>query len=179
MKTKIRPIMIVLFVIVFCLVGCASSDNKTENKSEIETASIQKSTNPPTQTVIQTDNEKENNAMIKITVGNNTINAKLENNETVTELISILENGPVTMSAENYGGFEKVCDLGQSLSSNDEQMTAKSGDIMLYNSKNIVIFYGENSWAYTKLGTVIDEDLDKLSDILSGNESKITIELLK
>ena len=63
------------------------------------------------------------------------------------------ENGPLTLSLHEYGGFEKVGPLGQSLPTEDRQITTRSGDIVLYQGNQLVLFYGSNSWSYTKLST--------------------------
>lgn len=115
--------------------------------------------------------------MIQLTVGENTILAELTGSRAAKELTALLGNGPITMSASNYGGFEKVCALGTRLTANDAQTTTVIGDIMLYSGNQIVIFYGSNSWAYTPLGKVIEADIPHLRDILCGSETEVTIEL--
>ncbi len=57
-----------------------------------------------------------------------------------------------------YGGFEQVGEIGTSLPRNDVQTTTSAGDIVLYSGNQIVIFYGNNSWAYTRLGHITDHD---------------------
>lgn len=112
---------------------------------------------------------------ICIKVGESTLAAVLENNESAEALKELLADGELTISASNYGGFEKVCDLGTELPRNDSQITTHAGDICLYNGKQIVIFYGSNSWAYTKIGRISDTDGSELEKILSGEETEITI----
>ena len=48
---------------------------------------------------------------------------------------------------------------------------------MLYQGSNIVIFYGSNSWAYTRLAKVVDEDIPVLNDVLNGSETEVILEL--
>lgn len=120
---------------------------------------------------------QEMNNMIQLTAGENTILAELADNEAARQLASLLQKGSVTMSASNYGGFEKVCALGTRLPSDDVQTTTQPGDIMLYSSDQIVIFYGSNSWAYTRLAKVADADIPRLKAILSGSETQATIAL--
>lgn len=115
--------------------------------------------------------------MIQLTIGENTILAVLADNQAARELAELLKSGPITMSAYNYGGFEKVCSLGTRLTVNDVQTTTQAGDIMLYSSDQIVIFYGSNSWAYTSLARVRQEDIPHLQAILSGAEDMVTIAL--
>ncbi|MCM1253217.1 MAG: cyclophilin-like fold protein [Clostridium sp.] len=120
------------------------------------------------------DNVVETNEMY-IKVGETTLTAVLENNESVEALMELLKDGELSMSASNYGGFEKVCSLGTTLPRNDHQTTTHAGDICLYNGNQIVIFYGSNSWAYTRIGKVSDMDEAELAKILSGEETEVVL----
>lgn len=134
----------------------------------------------PTETELPSaaaEEEEEVTDMIKLTIGDNVIYASLADTTAADELAELLQNGPVSMSASNYGGFEKVCALGSRLSTSDVQTTTAAGDIMLYSGRNIVIFYGSNSWAYTRLGKVHEEYIPSLRAILSGSEDEVIIEL--
>lgn len=121
--------------------------------------------------------EQEMLHMIKLTIGEHTIHARLADNAAAKELAQLLESGSIEMPASNYGGFEKVCSLGTRLTASDVQTTTQAGDIMLYSSNQIVIFYGSNSWAYTRLAKVVDEDIPQLQALLSGDEDSVTIAL--
>ena len=50
-----------------------------------------------------------------------------------------------------YGGNEQVGSLGRAYTRNDRQ-TTHNGDIVLYSGNQIVVFYGSNTWSYTRLG---------------------------
>ena len=84
-----------------------------------------------------------------------------EDNTSVNELKEIL---PLKVNMSMYGGFEQVGSIGQSISRDDKQITTEFGDIVLYSGNQIVVFYGSNSWAYTKLGHIglSEEELTKL-----------------
>ncbi|MCM1048870.1 MAG: cyclophilin-like fold protein [Clostridiales bacterium] len=114
---------------------------------------------------------------IYIKVGENILTATLEDNESTEALKELLADSPLTITASNYGGFEKVCSLGTELPRNDSQITTSARDICLYNGNQIVIFYGSNSWAYTRLGKISDIDNSELEKILSGKETEITLSL--
>ena len=120
--------------------------------------------------------EEINKMQIQIQIGDTIMVAELENNDAADELIELLEAGEISMSASNYGGFEKVCSIGQSISRNDEQITTEPGDIMLYNGNQLVIFYDSNSWSYTPIGH-IDASAEELEEFLSGNEDEVIIRL--
>ena len=76
-----------------------------------------------------------------------------------------------------YGGFEQVGSLGMNLPRDDEQTTTQAGDIVLYSGNQIVVFYGSNSWAYTRLGKITDKSAKELKDLLGSKDVIITLEL--
>ena len=98
-----------------------------------------------------------------------------EDNETVSELLTAVQNGAIEVSASRYGGFEQVGSLPQSFSRSDAQMTTQPGDIVLYSGNQLVIFFGSNSWSYTRLGHVNGMSSEELSDLL--NKDVVIIEL--
>lgn len=114
---------------------------------------------------------------INITIDGRTMAATLADNEATKALAEKLAEGPVTISMSNYGGFEKVGALPWSLPASDTRITTKPGDIMLYTSNNIVIFYGENTWAYTPLGTLDTSDPNEIRDFVGNGDKQVTISL--
>ncbi len=97
-----------------------------------------------------------------------------ENNKATQALRNLLLEGEITVTASEYGGFEQVGSLPRSLPDEDRHLSASCGDIMLYNNKYIVLFYGSNNWSYTKLGH-IDMSISEIRRIL--DKSGITIRL--
>lgn len=114
---------------------------------------------------------------IYITINGITKTATLENNSSVKALLEKLKAGDITISARDYGGFEKVGDLGFSLPSNDKQMTSQSGDIFLYASSSLVFFYGNNSWSYTKIATFDGMTKSEVKEFLQGGKGNVEIVL--
>lgn len=108
----------------------------------------------------QTQNEAnkgENTKMqMNVQIGSRTFTATLENNTAVDALVEMMKNGPVVIQMSDYSGFEKVGSLQTSFPSSNSQINAQPGDIMLYNENQIVIFYGSNTWSYTKIGRIND-----------------------
>lgn len=91
-----------------------------------------------------------------LTVEGVTFPATFADNQGAEALADLLTDGPLTLSLEDYGGFEKVDSLGQSLPTSNTHITTQSGDIVLYQGNQIVLFYGSNAWSYTRLGQVTD-----------------------
>ncbi|MCD8196211.1 MAG: hypothetical protein LUE24_03455 [Lachnospiraceae bacterium] len=112
---------------------------------------------------------------MNVQIGSSTFIATLESNEAVDALVGMMESGPVTISMSDYSGFEKVGALGTSLPTSDYQTTTQAGDIVLYNGDQIVIFYGSNSWNYTRLGKI--DDLTGWEDALGTGNVEATFSL--
>ena len=112
---------------------------------------------------------------LKITFGDYELLATFEDNPSAEAFRELLSQGPVTVQMSDYGGFEKVGALPQALPRSDVQTTAQPGDVMLYQGDSIVLFYGSNSWAYTKLGRITDTA--GLEEALSGDETSLTLSL--
>ena len=121
--------------------------------------------------------EEEKIEMIKIKVNNNVLEVKLEDNEATKSLVKKLKNGNITVNANEYGGFEKVGDLGFSLPRNDKNITTSAGDIVLYQGNQISLFYNSNSWSYTKLGKVQNVSAKDLKNILGSGDVSLVLSL--
>ncbi|MBD5483697.1 MAG: hypothetical protein HDR15_14465 [Lachnospiraceae bacterium] len=100
-----------------------------------------------------------------------------EENESVVALTEILLEQPLSIQMSMYGGFEQVGPFGTSLPRNDKQTTTQAGDIVLYSGNQIVVFYGSNSWAYTRLGKITDKSEMELEELLGNGDVTITLEL--
>ena len=93
----------------------------------------------------------------------------------MTALKELAAEAPITIQMSMYGGFEQVGPIGTNLPRNDVQTTTEAGDIVLYSGNQIVVFYGSNSWAYTRLGHITDQDAAGMTALL-GNEA-VTLEI--
>lgn len=114
---------------------------------------------------------------IKVTINGVTKTAILEENAATKALAEKLQKGNITYNAHDYGGFEKVGDLGFNLPTEDRQMTSQSGDIFLYVGSSLVIFYGENSWSYTKIGTLEGMTKSEVKEFLRGGMGNVSVTL--
>ena len=114
---------------------------------------------------------------IKIIVSGKTLSVKIEDNEATKALVAALSEASITYEANDYGGFEKVGLLGRTLSTSDTQITTQAGDVILYSGNQIVLFYGSNTWSYTRLGKMQYESLDELKSFLKAGEGNISVTL--
>lgn len=101
--------------------------------------------------------------------------ATLEDNESVNEFVEILKESPIEVNMSDYAGFEKVGSLGATLTSNDTRITTNEGDIVLYMSNQVVIFYGSNTWEYTKLAHV--DDLGNWKEALGAGDVTVRLSI--
>ena len=76
----------------------------------------------------------------------------------------------------NVQQYEQVGPLDKTYPSNDVQTTTNNGDIVLYRSDQIVLFYGSNSWAYTRLGKM-DLSENEVINLLSNGDVSIRLTL--
>ena len=93
---------------------------------------------------------------MKITVGDYELLATFEDNPSARAFQELLAQGPLTVSMEDYGGFEKVGPLGTTLTRSDTSITTEPGDVILYQGNQITIYYGTNSWTFTRLAKIDD-----------------------
>ena len=112
---------------------------------------------------------------MRVSIGGTEVDVAWEDNLAVADLRALAEEGPVTVELTMYGGFEQVGPLGASLTASDVQMTTEPGDIVLYAGNQISVFYGPNSWAYTKLGHITDRTAGEMADLLGNGDTSITI----
>lgn len=118
------------------------------------------------------DDNTMNTNLILLTVDGRSFTATLVENTATTALKQRLAQGPLTLRMDDYGGMEKVGSLGFTLPRNDVSTTTSPGDIVLYQGSSLVIFYGSNSWSYTRLGRIDGEtSRERVLDLLGGTGS--------
>ena len=117
---------------------------------------------------------KEVQTQMKMRIGDTPVKVAWESNESVEALKELAQSG-LTIQMSMYGGFDQVGSIGQRLPSHDVQTNTSSGDIVLYSSSQLVVFYGSNSWAYTRLGRITDQSAEEMRELLSRGDVTITI----
>ena len=116
--------------------------------------------------------DMEPTAVLVVSSGNRTFSISLENNSSADAFYEKLKTGNVKLEMKDYGNFEKVGDLPWSLPTNDTSITTKPGDLILYQGNKITIYYDENTWDFTKLGT-LDASEEDIREVFGGEESII------
>ena len=136
-------------------------------------------TEPPTQSeeLIITEIVPEEESALKMEIAGTSVTVDWEENDSVDALKELCRNGGLTIQMSMYGGFEQVGSIGTSLPRNDVQTTTYSGDIVLYSGNQIVVFYGSNSWSYTKLGHITDSSGHTMEELLGNGDISIKINL--
>lgn len=190
---KIISFIMAVFTALYMFVSCGkipgTGDRETTTAPEItvtEPAGEPESVTKPEETVSQTEpnppsqGEEESsseehavNKTLTLMISGREMPVTWEDNESVLALSYLSADG-LTVSMSGYGGFEQVGYLGASLPRNDKQTSTSYGDIVLYQGNQIVIFYGSNSWSYTRLGH-INLSQSEMTQLLSDSDVEIYI----
>lgn len=141
----------------------------TEAETTVTETSIQETTEAETVTETVTEAVKT----MKMKIGKREVDVTWENNRSVEELKKFASSG-LTIKMSKYGGFEQVGSIGHNITSNDKQTKTAPGDIVLYSGNQLVVFYGSNSWAYTRLGK-INLSKSELKELLGKGDVTVTL----
>jgi hypothetical protein len=121
----------------------------------------------------------ENRQLMKdtiiIQVGTTSFKATLETNAAATSLKAML---PMTLEMKDLNSNEKFSDLSRSLPTNTfNPGTIHTGDLLLWGSDTLVLFYKtfSTAYSYTKLGKI--ENPNGLAQALGSGTVKVTIKL--
>ena len=189
---KIIAAALVVITLLICFSACGSGNTElitdtnsqtevTSQKSDEQTTAettVPPAESKPEETQSEKSKETEEDPAVKtltMKIGGTTVAVDWEENESVAALAELVKDQPLTIQMSMYGGFEQVGSLGTGLPRNDAQTTTQTGDIVLYSGNQIVVFYGTNFWAYTRLGHITDKTAAQMNDLLGNGD--VTIEL--
>ena len=159
----------VVTMLFACLCACGHS---------AEAPSEGSMTAPETITsVTASENAKKDGETMIMKIGETPVSVTWEENASVQELTELAKEG-LSISMSKYGGFEQVGAIGRNISREDRRITTAPGDIVLYSGNQLVVFYGSNTWEYTRLGK-IELSEKELKDLLGNSDVTITIETEK
>ena len=147
---KLKKMAVLLCVVMLCLAGLSAIAENT--------------------TTEEGDND------MQMMIGETPVTVAWEDNASVEALKTLAVEG-LTIEMSMYGGFEQVGSIGQSLPRDDRQTTTTSGDIVLYSGNQLVVFYGSNSWAYTRLGHITDQTPEQMKALLGSGDVTITLSM--
>jgi len=150
----------------------AASRETTKQSNSEPSAST---TEPPAESKPEETEVKPKMKTLTMKIGSTNVDVDWEENESVAALTELVKDKPITIQMSMYGGFEQVGPLGTSLPKNDIQTTTSPGDIVLYSGNQIVVFYGSNSWAYTRLGKITGKTAAEMTELLGNGNITITI----
>ena len=167
-------IFFMTLMLSLCLfAGCSSTPNPSGGNADSE-QNIDESRPPEDDKVGSDENQKEITTMY-VTVNGNKLEVSLARNSSVEALIELLKQGDIVYMADDYGGFEKVGNIGHALPKNDTQIKTEAGDVMLYLGNQICVFVGSNSWSYTRLGKINGYTVSELKTLLGAGDGKVQI----
>ncbi len=161
-------LIILLAFIMIAFVACDLPTDKTDIRSNQQTQQ--------TDETVQTNSDGTNmEKELHLFINDTEVSVEWQNNDSVNALIELVSTNPLIVQMSMYGGFEQVGSLGTNLPRNDKQTTTEAGDIVLYSGNQIVVFYGSNSWAYTRLGKIKDKSAAEMTELLGNGNIRITI----
>ena len=177
--------MIMMMVSVFVLLSlaaCHSVENGNNADEPLSGSEVQSDYNEQTDPSMENVEAEEGGETImdhsmKITIGETTLTATLEDNSSAEALVEKLKEGDLTLDLEDYGNMEKVGGLGFSLPRNDRQIRTQAGDLILYQGDAFVIYYDTNSWNFTRLGKIDDVTGEELKEILGNGDVTVVLSL--
>jgi len=111
---------------------------------------------------------------ITLTVNGKQFAATIENNATANAFMEML---PLTLNMEELNANEKFAELPKSLPTNQYNPgTIQVGDILLYGSSTIVVFYKkfDTPYSYTKIGKI--DQVDGLEAALGKGNVKVSFD---
>ena len=166
---KFLALLFIVLIAVFAFSGCiptSDSNLPTDNGS---------TTSPDTTPPSSDTTPDEEITKMYLTINGNKIEVTLADNPSVDALVELLKKDDITYTADTYGGFEMVGNIGHTLPRNDTYITTEPGDVMLYLGSNIVLFYGNNSYDYTRLGKIKGYSLSELKTLLCAGSRNVEI----
>ena len=175
----------VLLVGILLTVGLFGCGNLSEKNSTTNTNETNKTVETPTETTETTGKSTETDGKTRgddgkemyVYIGENRLEVDLANNSSADALVGLLRKGDVSYSASDYGNFEKVGDIGYTLPRNDTQIAVSPGDVILYQGKSLCLYYGKNTYTFTKIGKINGYSESELKALLYAGQGAKEVRL--
>ena len=172
MFMKRTLIFLISLIIISTLVACGKSTNSSTPSNTDEPSTTITTPSDDNQT---TKEDETANMKLTLKIDDIEVDVIWSDNDSVKALKNLAKDG-LTINMSKYGGFEQVGSIGSTLPSADTRITTNPGDIVLYSSNQIVLFFDSNTWSYTKLGH-INLSKSELTDLLGDEDVVITLNL--
>ena len=163
-KSSRCRLLLLVPVLVLVLSACSAAHKPAPKPAELQTQE---------QTTQTGDTEMK--STLQLTINDTPVAVLWEDNAAVQSLNALAAKKPLTVPLSMYGGFEQVGSLGTTLPRSDRQITTSAGDIMLYAGNQIVLFYGSNTWSYTRLGKITGLTQAQLTALLENSNVTVTL----
>lgn len=171
--------MIMVTILLGILTACQSDNNSGIADDDINTEDkINTDSNNSNDNNADNNNPNDDMSNIKYIyaiINDNRLEIELSRNIAVNALLDRLKEGNITYTARDYGGFEKVGSIGVALPKSDTNINAEAGDVMLYQGNQIVMFYGENRYSYTRIGRIKGYSIAQLKSVLNAESGNIEV----
>ena len=168
---------IILSILIICVlliaVGCPG---RADIEQDFGNPSDTEQPNAPTEPTSPTEpsQDKEITKMY-ITINGNKLEVTLAKNSSVAALVELLKQGDIAYTANDYGDFEKVGSIGHTLPRNDTQISTEAGDVILYQGNQLCLYYGNNSWNFTRIGKIEGYSASELRTLLGAGQGSVEI----
>ena len=174
-KKSILSIFIVMALILL-ISGCGKQGSNGDTTANfVEESEMKTTPSSSSDTELNEEKQEKTEAILQMKIGDTVVRVEWEDNESVQALKNFCSDEPLVIQMSMYGGFEQVGSIGTSLPRNDMQITTRAGDIVLYSGNQIAVFYGSNSWSYTRLGRITDQDATSMAELLGNGDVTITV----
>ncbi len=154
-------------ILMLLLSGCRNMEHKAAARTTVAAVTEMAVTS------IQKESEADQEMTMEILIGDKTCAVILEDNDTAKELMARL---PMELTMDDLHGNEKYHDLPESLPTAAENIgTIQAGDLMLFGSDCLVLFYKEfeTTYTYTRIGRL--ENPLGLSEMLGSGSVTVTL----
>ncbi len=158
-----------------------STTAETEGTTSEPTAGKPEASSEPAAELPEQTKEEEpmKEVQFYITANGTTFPANFADNDSADAFREMLREGDLTIHMSDYGSFEKVGSIKASLPRKDTQISTTTGDVMLYQGDQIVIFYGTNSWSYSRLGKINGASAEEMLAAFGSGDVTVIFSLAK
>ena len=162
---KIALFLVLIFVLcIFC--ACDPKPKNDGNNNNCQDDGLTSDSN--------SQNDQEITKMY-ITIYGNKLEVALCDNSSVKALVQLLKQGDITYTANDYGGFEKVGNIGHSLPQNNTPINTEAGDVILYEGNKLCLYYDNNSWNFTRIGKINGYTTNELRNLLGAGKGSVEV----